>query len=144
MTTPDWVFSRAIHLMDEQNESSGATSTQDTQEYRLRTLSILNVLRHELFPYSDTFQTGEDGKRAICPELKDFSDEIGLDDVIAQGIMPYGLAAHLLMDENPSAAAFFQSRYEELRNRLAVGIPAQSEDITDLYGGIEYGEFSRW
>ena len=50
MTTPDWVFSRAIHLMDEQNESSGATSTQDTQEYRLRTLSILNVLRHELFP----------------------------------------------------------------------------------------------
>ena len=51
---------------------------------------------------------------------------------------------YLLMDENPSAAAFFQSRYEELRNRLAVGIPAQSEDITDVYGGIGYGEFSRW
>ena len=68
MTTPEWVFSRAIHLMDEQNESSGATSTQDTQEYRLRTLSILNVMRHELFPYSDTFQTGDDGKRAVCPE----------------------------------------------------------------------------
>ena len=97
MTTPEWVYSRAIHLMDEQNESSGATATQDTQEYRMRTISILNVLRHELFPYSDTFQTGEDGKRAVCPEIKDFTDEIGLDDVIAQGIMPYGLAAHLLL-----------------------------------------------
>ena len=48
------------------------------------------------------------------------------------------------MDENPSAAAFFQSRYEELKNRLAVGIPVQSEDIVDVYGGIEYGQFSRW
>ena len=134
MTTPDWVFSRAIHLMDEQNESSGATSTQDTQEYRLRTLSILNVLRHELFPYSDTFQTGEDGKRAICPELKDFSDEIGLDDVIAQGIMPYGLAAHLLLGENDSMASFFNERYSELVATLAAKNPSVWEEITPYYG----------
>ena len=134
MTTPEWVFSRAIHLMDEQNESSGATSTQDTQEYRLRTLSILNVLRHELFPYSDTFQTGEDGKRAICPELKDFSDEIGLDDVIAQGIMPYGLAAHLLLGENDSMASFFNERYSELVATLAAKKPSVWEEITPYYG----------
>ena len=134
MTTPDWVFSRAIHLMDEQNESSGATSTQDTQEYRLRTLSILNVLRHELFPYSDTFQTGEDGKRAICPELKDFSDEIGLDDVIAQGIMPYGLAAHLLLGENDSMASFFNERYSELVATLTAKKPSEWEEIAPYYG----------
>ena len=33
---------------------------------------------------------------------------------------------------------------EELRSRLAVGVPARSEDILDLYGGIEYGSFGRW
>ena len=48
MTDANWVFDRAIHLMDEQNEMNGETRTVDTEEYRYRTLSILNVLRHEL------------------------------------------------------------------------------------------------
>lgn len=133
-TTAAWVFARAIHLMDEQNETTGETSTADTSEYKLRTLSILNILRHELFPYSDTFQTGDDGKRVICPELTDFSDEIGLDDVIAQGIMPYGLAAHLLLGENDSMASFFNERYSELVATLAAKKPSVWEEITPYYG----------
>lgn len=134
MTTPEWVFARAIHLMDEQSEANGETTTTDTNEYRMRTLSILNVLRHELFPYSDTFETGEDGKRIICPELKSFTDEIGLDDVIAQGILPYGLAAHLLLGENDSMASFFNERYAELMQTLAKKRPSVWEEITPYYG----------
>lgn len=134
MTTPEWVFARAIHLMDEQSEANGETTTTDTNEYRMRTLSILNVLRHELFPYSDTFETGEDGKRIICPELKNFTDEIGLDDVIAQGILPYGLAAHLLLGENDSMASFFNERYAELMQTLAKKRPSVWEEITPYYG----------
>lgn len=134
MTTPEWVFARAIHLMDEQSEANGETTTTDTNEYRMRTLSILNVLRHELFPYSDTFETGENGKRIICPELKNFTDEIGLDDVIAQGILPYGLAAHLLLGENDSMASFFNERYAELMQTLAKKRPSVWEEITPYYG----------
>lgn len=134
MTTPEWVFARAIHLMDEQSEANGETTTTDTNEYRMRTLSILNVLRHELFPYSDTFETGENGKRSICPELKSFTDEIGLDDVIAQGILPYGLAAHLLLGENDSMASFFNERYAELVQTLARKRPSVWEEITPYYG----------
>lgn len=134
MTTPEWVFARAIHLMDEQSEANGETTTTDTNEYRMRTLSILNVLRHELFPYSDTFETGEDGKRIICPELKSFTDEIGLDDVMAQGILPYGLAAHLLLGENDSMASFFNERYAELMQTLAKKRPSVWEEITPYYG----------
>lgn len=59
-------------------------------------------------------------------------------------MLPYGLAAHLLLDENTNAAGFFQQRYEELKSQLARGLPRESEDIEDRYGGIEYGEFSRW
>lgn len=87
-TTAAWVFARAIHLMDEQNETTGETSTADTSEYKLRTLSILNILRHELFPYSDTYEAREDGTRDVCTEIKAFTDVIDLDDVLAQGIMP--------------------------------------------------------
>ena len=142
-TTAQQVFATAMGLMD-QLSPGGAADSPDTREYRDRTLLILNALRGELYPYSDSYDPNTEGGRPIADYIRDMDSVVKLDDYICQTILPYGLAAHLLMDENPSAAAFFQSRYEELRNRLAVGIPAQSEDITDLYGGIEYGEFSRW
>lgn len=129
MTDANWVFDRAIHLMDEQNEMNGETRTVDTEEYRYRTLSILNVLRHELYPLSDTFETLSDGKRAIVPLLTDFEQPIDLDDAIAQGVMPYGLAAHLLIGENDSMASFFNQRYEELKYSIGAKKPAVWEDI---------------
>ena len=56
MTTVQEVFDAAIHLMDEQNESSGATETQDTTPYKVRTINILNVIIPSLYPYSDTYE----------------------------------------------------------------------------------------
>ena len=135
-TTAAWVFARAIHMMDEQNEATGETSTSDTAEYKLRTLSILNILRHELFPYSDTYEAQEDGTRDVCTEIKAFTDVIDLDDVRAQGIMPYGLAGHLLLGENDSMAAFFNSRYSELVRDLAAKKSSKWEDIMPYYGGL--------
>ena len=135
MTDANWVFDRAIHLMDEQNESTGATQTADTKEYRLRTLSILNVLRGELFPYSDTYDS-EDGKRAICPVIVDFEHPIGLDDYLCQSVLPYGLAAHLLLGENDKMASFFNQRYEEEKAIASRTLPAEWESIEPYYGRI--------
>lgn len=148
-TTPQDVFDQAMYLMDESNENTGATDTTDTREYKNRTLGILNTLRGELYPYSDTFDsTGDPGIRPIVKRLEDFEEIIDLDDYICQTVMPYGLAAHLLVDENPTSANFFHQRYEELLNKLARGLPSMSEDVFDIYGargGINpYNEFSRW
>ena len=66
------------------------------------------------------------------------------DTSYALGALPYGLAANLLIDENPSAASFYQQRYEELRAWYLARVQALSGDIANLYGGIEYGEFSAW
>ena len=129
MTDANWVFDKAIHLMDEQNEMNGETRTVDTEEYRYRTLSILNVLRHELYPLSDTFTHGTDGKRYVIPMITSFEQSIYLDDAIAQGVMPYGLAAHLLLGENDSMASFFNQRYEELKYSIGAKKPAVWEDI---------------
>lgn len=142
-TTAKRVFDLTMALMDELSES-GQTDTSDTREYKNRTLFILNTLRGELYPYSDTYILGEPGKRPIAEVISDFEKDIALDDYICQSVMPYGLAAHLLLDENPSAAAFFNDRYQEQVALLARGIPQGSEDIEDIYGGIEYGQFSRW
>ena len=63
----------------------------------------------------------------------------------AIGVMQYGLAANLLVDENPTAASFYEQRYEEMRNLYFARRPAEDgEKIVDLYGGIEYGEFGSW
>ena len=129
MTDAKKVFDLAIHLMDEQYELTGETHTVDTKEYEFRTLSILNVLRHELYPYSDTFEHGENGKRYICPEITSFDQQIDLDDAIAQGVMPYGLAAHLLLGENDTMAAFFNQRYSELAYKIGSKRMAVWEDI---------------
>ena len=143
-TTAQWVFDKAMNLMDEVNVSTGAADTADTREYKNRTIPILNILRVECFPASDTYAVAEPGRRPVCPEIADFEAEIGLDDGLCQGVLPYGLAAHLLLDDNPDVAAFFNQRYAELLSEYRRGIPAASEDIQDLYGGIEYGQFARW
>ena len=143
-TTPQWVFEKAMHLMDEASEATGAADTADTAGYKHRTLPVLNVLRVECYPASDTFGAAEPGKRPVCPEITDFDSPIALDDVLCQGVLPYGLAAHLLLDENPAAASYFQQRYEELLRRAKQSIPAVSEDIVNLQGGIEHGRYSHW
>lgn len=134
-TTAQWVFDRAIHLMDEQNESTGKTQTTDTREYEFRTLSILNVLRHELYTISDTFTHG-DGRRPVLPEITSMDQDVGLDDAVAQGAMPYGLAAHLLLGENDTLANYFSQRYTELRYQLGATLPSAWEDIPPAYGGL--------
>ena len=144
MTTAQNVFDTTMALIDEVNESTGATDTSDTREYKQRTLAILNLLRGELYPYSDTFENGAGKARPIVKIIADFEEPILLDDYICQSVLPYGLAAHLLLDENPSAAGFFNGRYNELKAMLQRGLGGVSEDITDVYGGLTYNEFSRW
>jgi hypothetical protein len=129
MTDANWVFDKAIHLMDEQNELNGETRTVDTKEYQYRTLSILNIIQEELYLFSDTYEVGQNGKRITPPELASFDQPINLDDAIARGVMPYGLAAHLLLGENDAMASFFNEKYENLMFKIGLRKPAVWEDI---------------
>ena len=145
-TTARQVFNLAIALMDEMNENTGATDTTDTKEYKLRTPNILSVLCGELYPYSDTYTLNTDGTRPICPVVETIEGTIGLDDTLCTTVLPYGLAAHLLLGENNTAAGFFQQRYEEMREKLK-NSPASFESISDAYGSggyFPYNEFGRW
>ena len=135
-TTAKWVFDKAIFLMDEQNESTGQTQTADTREYEFRAIPILNILRHELYPISDTYPQSIDGKRPIVAEIQSMNDEIDLDDAVAQGILPYGLAAHLLLGENDAMANYFSQRYSEMYAAALRSLPSQFEDIPLHYGGL--------
>lgn len=144
MTTAQWIFEKAMHLMDQVGDDTGAADTADTKDFKNRVLPILNVLRWECAACSDTFAATGSGKRPVCPEITGFDSPIALDDAVCQGVLPYGLAAHLLSDEDPALAALFRQRYEQLLGAMSRSAPAVSEDIADLYGGVEFGAFARW
>lgn len=147
--TVQGVFDKAIYLIDAQNESTGSTVTGDTQEYKVRTIGILNTLIDDVFLFSSNYTIPDDGGRDELDDLFDFSDEIDMDAYIVRSILPCGLAAKLLSEENPTLANYFQQLYEQRLAKARMSAPSAFESIGDgendtPYGGIEYGEFSRW
>ena len=135
-TTAQWVFETAMHLMD--RTANGVADYAHTQEYKSRCVAILNVLCGECFTASDNYAHTENGKRPLCPVLGGMGEELGLDDGLCRTVLPYGLAAHLLLEEDPASASFFQQRYEELLGRARRSAPTSSHDITDCYGGVTW------
>ena len=130
------VFSAAMALMDELN-AEGNAQTSDTKEYEHRTPAIINMMVAE-----KRILAGERGTMLPVSALSDML--LNIDDNYALSVMQYGLAANLLIDENPTAAGFYQQRYEELRDRYMLRQQAAQSGVEDLYGGIEYGQFARW
>lgn len=130
------VFNAALALMDELSEDG---SVRDgAADYAARTPAILDSLVCE-------FLTLEGDAVNTALPLEAMDDPLLLvPDRYARGTLPYGLAAHLLADENPNAASFLQQRYEELRDRFALRRPASCGQIADLYGSDQMGRFGRW
>ena len=149
MSTVQNVFDIAIRLMDSQNETTGATDTSDTTEYKVRTCSLLNSILDRVYPASDTYQTGSAGQRPICQKVSEFTDELNLDERIATGVLPYGLAGLLLTEENPTLSDFFWQTFLEQMEEAKRSLPSGEESVENVYGvgpwgGIEYGQFRYW
>lgn len=134
MTNGQWIFEHAIALMDSGDEVTGQMDAGSTRAYRNRTVNLLNLLGQECAGYS---------AKGTWTALAGLDEELPLDDGLCQGVMPYGLAAHLLLEEDPAAANFFQQRYEELLERWRCR-QVELEDLETPYGGVELGEDGRW
>lgn len=136
------VFDVTMQLIDEVSDT-GATQTTDTEEYRNRTIGIMNILISECYPFSD--EKDNTKLDSAWRAVEEFDDSLkGIDNTLALGVMPYGLAANLLTDENPTAANYYQQRYEALLAAKRIRMQADVGEIENVYGGIEYGYFSRW
>jgi hypothetical protein len=115
--------------------------TTDTNEYKYRTIPILNVIMPQMYPFSDNCQRQE-GKRPVCPALTvpekrsnpDMTQPIPIDDTLAMGALPYALAGHLLSVENESLSGWMLSRYYQAFSELRSMIPASPEPISTPYG----------
>lgn len=115
--TANEVYLLALKLMGE--ESEDGTDEGYTDEYLYKAFAILTVLQGELLPPDKT------------PEpITSNTDELQVDDRSGRMILPYGLAAHLLMEEDQNRAAFFNARYDELKRKRKSTVTT----ITDVYG----------
>lgn len=72
--------------------------------------------------------------RPVPAMITALTDNMQVDDVTARTVMPYGLAAHLMLQENPSDASFFNGRYEDLKTIASKQPPSATEMIGNLYG----------
>lgn len=142
MTTVQQIFDMAIHLMDEQSETNGGTGTVDTNEYRYRTISILNTIIPRVYTYSSTYV--DKGKGRTAPRQlmaedygnPDFEQTIPLDDVLSLSLLPYYLAAQLLSAENEVLSAWFMNMYRENLNDIRGKSLSDFEAISMPYGGF--------
>lgn len=137
MATVQQIFDMAIHLMDEQNESTGETETVDTQEYRFRTISILNGVIPALTPYSEKPWNGREAAilNGVNKKNPRFDQEIPrLDDTLCFALLPLYLAGMLLSGENEELSALFMNRYERTFLDLRNKVPAEFESIEPVYG----------
>lgn len=136
MTTVRDVFFITMSLIDELGERTGLAETSETIDYRQRTPGIVTLLIGELYPYSDTYEIKAPDKRPVCKTVASLEDELPLDDFLCRSVLPYGLAARLLLDENPSTAAFYEREYSEQLQKHGFRVPKRFEPITDVYGGL--------
>lgn len=143
MSTVQRVFDQAIRLMDAQDQLSGQTDIAENREYRLRTPDLLNSILHRARDAS-LEPTDPLGHRLPCSRVSTMEDEIPLDERVTSGVLPYGLAALLLSEEDPARANFFWQSFLQLLLEAQRAIPAPIEAVEDMYGGIEFPQFGRW
>lgn len=149
LNTVQDVFDIAVRLMDAQNESTGATDTADTKEYRLRTPSLLNSILDRAYPASGTYPREASGEgRPVCPKVSAMEDPVALDGRLCTGVLPYGLAGLLLAEENPTLGSFFWQTFLEQLEEARRELEARFSGVEDCYGiladGVEFGRFARW
>lgn len=135
MITVQQIFDMAIHICDEQNESTGSTRTEDTEEYKFRTISILNSILPALAPYSGEYAPATNGRPfpGMLPE-GDFEQGIPLDDALCVTLLPYFLAAKWMATENETLSALCMNQFRESFNDLKNRVPAEFERISTPYG----------
>lgn len=125
MITAQQVYDIALVLMDEVTETGNIT-TETPEYYRSKALNILTTLQTELLPLS------------ITPvPVTSMTQALLVSDRTALLVLPYGLAAHLLLSDDLTLSSFLNARYDELKRKVATGGIVSTTDVYGLTGSEE-------
>lgn len=118
------VYVLAMKLMGEDSEDG--TDDGYTVEYQQKAWGILTILQSELLPPTTELTPVTSGE-----------SELQTVDRVSRMILPYGLAAHLLMDEDQNKSVFFNARYDELK-RKNKALLTPIKDVYNVVSSMNY------
>ena len=127
------VFEMTMALIDEMLES-GALDANNVAEYKAKAPHILTILQNEIIGIENRYKKFEDYIKPI--RIESLDQQVQVDDIKANTLLTNGLAAHLLIHEDKTLAAFFQQRYEELRGVYLKPTPIEIEQKEDKYDSM--------
>jgi len=126
------VFTTTMAMIDEMLDT-GELDTTSVAEYKARAPHILNTLQNEIIGVENRYRKYNEYIRPV-PITDLDNQEVQVDDVQANTLLVYGLAAKLMSDENKALANFMQQEYERLSGIFLKSKPAKPETREDKYG----------
>lgn len=127
------IKTKVTQIIREYSNNGSLIGAGENADYLLSMNGFINDAQFELAakrPLKD--KTFPD---VIDTSTKDDKDlEIDLD---LQMIVPYYVAGHVIIDENPSLAQFFLDEYE--KKRRSIKTKATVTSVVNVYGGFDCG-----
>lgn len=133
------VYNRAIALI---NERSGRGAYhEDVEDFEKNAPELINSIITLLWPSQCIIE-----KRRIDSKSWDFSslgsleDEIPLNRALAEGPLPFALAALLILEEDKERSEYFYSMFRASEDKIVKSFSSASHtSVRDVYSGGSYG-----
>ena len=126
------VFKQTMAMIDEMTDT-GELDTTSVADYKARTPYILTSLQNEIIGIENRYRRYEQYIRPV-PITDLDNQDVQVDDIQANTLLVYGLAAKLMSDENKALANFMQQEYERLSGIFLKPKPVKPESREDKYG----------
>ncbi len=133
------IYDITMALMDEM-KNDGSVDINSTKDYLARTPGILTILQTEVI-----IELKKNGINvSSLDRIEKMTDEVDLEDDICTGVLPYGLAARLLGQEDATLSNYFSSLYmngkSESAKTSSSKVLAKQETRENVYGLLRAGD----
>jgi hypothetical protein len=133
------IYDITMALMDEML-NNGDVDYASTKDYTARTPGILTILQTQVVMYLKGTGANVD---SLNP-LSSMTDEVDLDQDICTGVLPYGLAARLLGQEDSAMSSYFNQLYAnglaDSKDSVDGKYIAEQKVRENVYGLFEAGD----
>ena len=139
------IYDITMALMDEMIDNKTIQSNPEadyksTKDYTARTPGILTILQTQVISYLKRFGADID----FVEPLENMDSEMSVDDSICMGVLPYGLAARLLGQEDTSLSSYFSNLYDSnlamAKDSIDDKYTAEQKERENVYGLFRAGD----
>ena len=126
------VFTQTMAMIDEMTDT-GELDTTSVADYKARAPYILTSLQNEIIGVENRYRKYNEYIRPV-PIIDLDNQDVQVDDIQANTLLVYGLAAKLMADENKPLANFMQQEFERLSGiflKPKPQTPLKREDVYD-------------